>query len=299
MICKKVLILSGGNTSERQISLVSAKAVKNALEEDGYKVIIFDLSNGINHIKKLSQKVDVVFPLIHGKKGEDGTLYNLLRKFKKPFVGSDCEGTKIGFHKILFKRFLEKNNIPTSDWVGVKSKDDLIRFGFPSVLKAAQGGSSKEVAILKTDKDLNRKIIDKILSLDDQFLVEKYLKGIEVTVGVFNGKPLPVMEIRPPNGQWFDYQNKYSGETKEIPHAPSLTNKQWEQLQQIAIAIHCNLKLEPYSRTDFIFSDEKPYVLEVNPPCGVGLTPESLFPKAALAAGISFKELVNILVNNP
>src|SRR3989344_6137615 len=158
MINKKILIISGGNTSERKISLISAKAVKKALEEVGYKVIIYDLLNGREHTKKLSQEVDVIFPLIHGKEGEDGTLYDLLRKLKKPFIGSNCQGTKVGFHKILFKKFLEQENIPTSEWIEVTCKEDIKMFGFACVLKAASGGSSKEVAILKTRRDLNRKI---------------------------------------------------------------------------------------------------------------------------------------------
>lgn len=159
-------------------------------------------------------------------------------------------------------------------------------------MKGAWGGSSNEVILLYSDKDLSNRKVDKILSLKNGCFVEKLLKGPEITVGVLGGKPLPVLEIIPPAGQWFDSKNKYSGKTKEIPFPESVSQNLQRQSQKIALAIHSNLNLGSFSRTDIIVQDKIPYVIEVNTPGGVGLTSESLFPKAAKAIGFTFKSLV-------
>jgi len=130
------------------------------------------------------------------------------------------------------------------------------------------------------------------LKLNDALFVEKLLKGIEVTAGILLGSPLPLLEIIPPEGSWFDYKNKYSGKTKEVPFAPSARRSTQHQVQALALRIHKDLHLGSFSRSDFIVENNIPYILETNTPGGVGLTPESLLPKAAKAAGISFESLV-------
>jgi D-alanine-D-alanine ligase len=290
----KILIITGGNSSERKISLTSARMVTGALRENGHSVTVFDFKNGYIVLKKLLAKVnfDIVFPVMHGKEGEDGILYHFLRSIKIPFVGSDPRGAKIAFDKILFKKYCDKNHIPTADWRVVKNMNDIARFGFPCVLKAANGGSSHEVALLHSSKDVRSPMVKKIFKLHDSFFVEKLINGVEITIGVLLGKALPVMEIIPPKDAWFDYKNKYSGKSKEIPFAPSISRSMQRRVQKIALQIHRALKLGSYSRTDVIVKGSIPFVLEINTPGGVGLTPESLLPKAAKAVGISFKRLV-------
>ncbi len=122
------------------------------------------------------------------------------------------------------------------------------------------------------------------------------IKGLEITVGILNEKALPVVEIIPPENGWFDYKNKYSGKSKEIPFAPSVNKKIQGLVQEISLKIHKSLKLGSFSRSDFIVRSNIPYILEVNTPGGVGLTSRSLFPKAARAEGISFPRLVDTLV---
>jgi D-alanine-D-alanine ligase len=290
----KILIITGGNSSERKISLTSAQMVTKALRENGHTVITFDFKKGYVALKTLLAKsdFDVVFPVMHGKEGEDGILYRFLRSSKVPFVGSDPKGAKITFDKILFKKYCDKNHIPTADWRVVKNAKDITRFGFPCVLKAANGGSSLEVVLLHSSKDMTSPMMKKILKLPDSFFVEKLISGVEITIGVLLGKALPVVEIVPPKDAWFDYKNKYSGKSKEIPFAPSVSRGMQKKVQQIALQIHRDLKLGSYSRTDVIVKDNVPYVLEINTPGGVGLTPESLLPRAAKAVGISFVRLV-------
>lgn len=268
--------------------------VARALRKNGHAVTVFDFKKGYSSLKGLITKsdFDVVFPVMHGKEGEDGTLYSFLRSMKIPFVGSDPKGAKIACDKILFKKYCGKHRIPTAEWRIVKSVNDVIRFGFPCVLKAANGGSSHEVVLLHSDKDLKSSMVKKIFKLSDSFFVERLIKGVEITAGVLLGKALPIIEIVPPDNAWFDYKNKYSGKSKEIPFAPSVNKKTQQRVQKIALQAHNDLKLGSYSRMDVIVREGKPYVLEINTPGGVGLTPESLLPKAAKAAGIPFEQLV-------
>ncbi len=291
----KILIVTGGTTSERRISFMSAQQVKKGLEESGHKVKLYDLKKG-KVSKNLVKDFDVIFPLIHGKQGEDGTLYQSIINTGKPYVGCDPEATKKAFDKIISNKFFDQNNFPRPKWKIVKSIEDIMKFGFPCVLKAASGGSSREVVILRSEKDTKQSLVKKVLSLKDVLFVEQFIKGIEITVSVLFNQPLPVLEIIPPHGGWFDYKNKYSGESQEIVHAPSVDKEIQILAQQIALEIHKKFNLSPYSRTDFIVSNNIPYVLEVNPPCGVGLTSQSLLPKEATAAGISFPELLDKLV---
>lgn len=290
----KILIVSGGTSSERKISLISAKGVGEALEQEGFEVKIFDLKKGYPELKRLAKNFDVIFPVIHGEQGEGGELHKFLTKLGKPFVGGDWKGFKEGWYKIPFKQFCDKNNIPTALWKKIKTIEDVKKFGLPCVAKSTNGGSSKEVAILKATADLKKSLFLNLFKLNQPLYVEKFLEGVEITVGILDNQALPVMEIVPPEGKWFDYKNKYSGETKELPDAPSISPKARRKAQEIALKVHQELNLGPYSRIDFIVSEEIPYILEVN--TIPGLTPTSLFPKAAQAAGYPFSKLVKKLV---
>ena len=148
--------------------------------------------------------------------------------------------------------------------------------------------------ILKSAKDLKSKLCKYLLNSGLDLFIEKFLLGTEVTVAILDNKALPVIEIVPPKGNWFDFKNKYSGQTKEIPNAPSLDETTKKLVQKISLQIHQKLNLGPYSRIDFIVSEKIPYVLEVN--TIPGLTSQSLFPKAAKAAGITFPEVLDKII---
>lgn len=287
----KILIITGGLTSERKISLISAREVRNALEKNGHNVHVFDFRKGYQLLKKLLPKFDIVFPVLHGEEGEGGSLQKFLSKEAKPYVGGNHQGFQEGWYKIPFKKFCEKENIPTAPWKIVKNPDHILHFGFPSVLKASSGGSSNEVTILKSEKDLKGKLCKSLMQSGKPLFIERFLQGIEITVGILRDRVLPVIEIKTPDGEWFDYKNKYSGETQEILDAPSLPLNVKKQAQEIALKIHRRLQLGSLSRTDFIVVDSTPYALEVN--TIPGFTSGSLFPKAA---GLSFENLVEKLV---
>jgi D-alanine-D-alanine ligase len=292
----RILILSGGNSSERTVSLTSARTVKKALQENGHKVKLYDLRQGYQNIISEAKNFDVLFPVLHGEEGEAGPLHKFLVKIGKPIVGTrNYKGLSEAWNKIPFKKYCDKNGIKTPGWAIVKNKDDVIKFGFPCVLKASNGGSSREVVILKTAKDMQNGDFKKLVKLDMPLFVEKYFKGIEVTVGILDGKVLPFIEIVPPKNSWFSYENKYDGSTQEIPFAPSVPKTRQQKIAKIFLKIQNHFNLGTYFRTDFIVAGGIPYVLDVN--TIPGLTPGSLFPKQALAAGLSFPQMLEKLIN--
>lgn len=293
----KVLLITGGNSSEREVSLNSAKNVEKALIENGHTVFVYDLRLGYEPIIELSKNFDVLFPVLHGEEGEGGKLHKFLSKLAKPIVGTkNYKGLAEAWYKIPFKKYCDIEKIPTAPWKEVKDEHDVLKFGFPCVLKASNGGSSKEVTILKFNSDLDSKDVKKLINSSPKLYVEKFVKGPEITVGILNDKVLPVLEIVPPAGNWFNYESKYSPETKEIPFAPSVSKKLQKQAQEIALKIHKHFNLGTYSRTDFMTTRDEVFVLEIN--TIPGLTSESLMPKAAKAAGMTFNEFIEELVKS-
>lgn len=293
----KILILTGGNSSERKISFMSAKNVRDALKENGHFVKLYDLKNGYQQIKTLAKDFDILFPVLHGEEGEGGQLHKFISKINKPIVGGrNNKEFKRAWYKISFKKFCDRNKITTSPWKIVKKEKDVLNFGFPSVLKTSSGGSSKEVVILRSKNDLKKQNYKKIINLKIPIFVEKYLKGTEVTVGIVNGKAYPLLEIVPPKGSWFDYKNKYWNTTQEIPFAPSLDKKLQTKIQKIALKIYKSFDIGSYCRIDFIVHKDMPYVLELN--TIPGMTAGSLLPKQAKAAGLSFNQMMEILIKS-
>lgn len=293
----KVLILTGGDSSERKISFMSAQNVKQALMQSGHKVKLYDLKNGYVPIKKLSERFDVLFPVLHGEEGEGGKLHKFLSKMNKPVVGTkNYKDMQKAWYKIPFKKFCDKNKIITAKWKVIKNAEGVINFGFPSVLKTSSGGSSREVVILKSKEDLKKTEFKKIMNLNLPIFVEQYEKGTEVTCGIINNKALPLLEIVPPSGSWFSYKNKYWNTTQEIPFAPSLDEKMQKNIQKLALKIFKSFDLGSYCRIDFIVSNNIPYVLELN--TIPGMTAGSLLPKQAQAAKISFSELMEMLITS-
>jgi D-alanine-D-alanine ligase len=289
-----VLLITGGNSSERKISLISSQSVNKALLENGHKVELYDLRKGYTPLMEISKDHDVLFPILHGEEGEGGKLHKYLNKINKPIVGTrNFKGLRKAWYKISFKKYCDKRNVPTSPWKVVKNKSEVERFGFPSVLKDSSGGSSREVIILKSKSDLNKAGVIKILGSGRAF-IEKYISGTEITVGIFDNKALPVLEIKPEKNSWFNYKSKYDGTTQEIPFAPSVDKKTQIAAQITALKIHNDFNLGTYSRSDFIVFKDTIFALEVN--IIPGLTSESLIPKAAKAAGISFNEFLETLL---
>ena len=293
----KVLLITGGNSSERTISLTSAKNVRQALVENGHEVKLYDLRRGYKPIVKLAEQYDVLFPVLHGEEGEGGKLHKFLSEIDKPIVGTkNYKGLRQAWYKIPFKKYCDENKIVTPKWKVLKNQKDVLKFGIPCVIKTSNGGSSREVAVIKTEADLRKAQPKKILASKTSIFAEKYLKGVEITVGILNGKALPIIEIVPPNGDFFTYKNKYSDRTQEIPFAPSVDKKLQKEIQELTLKLHNHFNLGSYSRTDFMIANNIPYAIDVN--TIPGLTAGSLMPKQAKAAGISFNEFLEILLKS-
>jgi D-alanine-D-alanine ligase len=291
----KVLVLEGGTSAEREVSLRSAKAVKVALVKAGHEVVAYDTKQGLDSLSFFTDEVDVTFPVLHGTEGEDGVVQAELEMLGMPFVGADAQVSALCFDKVAFKERIAEFNAPTPKWVAVTrdtvEQQDLLNR--PFVLKPAKGGSSVNTHIVR-DPTTHALDFDQIFSTDGEMLLEELIAGDEITVAVLVDQALPTVEIIPPEGAEFDYENKYNGATQELCPPENVASDIQVAAQQLAEQIHTELGVRHLSRTDFMIKDGELWTLELN--TIPGLTDESLYPKAARAANISMKELVDKLV---
>lgn len=286
-------VLSGGDSSERSISLRSGRAVLEALSRSGISVRRIDPRNS-NQLKSLT-KIDVAFIALHGKGGEDGTIQRRLEKAGIPYVGSDREGSRLAFKKVKAKKVFEREGIPTPAWrtFNRRSWTELEQFPGPFFVKPVADGSSIGVFLVE---DFGRSA-EKLMHALDQYpilLAERRIEGREFTVGILGKQALPVIELRPKRA-FYDYRAKYTrGMTQYLVPAP-IPVKLTKELQGLAVRVHQTLGLRDLSRVDFMV-DQKgaPFVLEAN--TIPGFTELSLLPKAAREAGISFESLCLRLV---
>ncbi|MBF0397901.1 MAG: D-alanine--D-alanine ligase [Desulfobacterales bacterium] len=304
MKIKTVALLSGGKSSEREVSLKGGNEVFNALDKTKYNVIRYDPMTDIGKLVSDASKIDVAFILLHGPFGEDGTVQGLLDLLEIPYQGAGVLGSALSMNKVVSKQMYEKSGIPIPSYIILNLKDSIDiedyikKLGFPIVVKPSSGGSSIGMSIVKTGNML-KKAIDNAFSYDDTVILEQYIKGIELTCGVIGNdklEALPLVEIIPNNKfEFFDYEAKYTaGATQEICPArvePILA----EKIQEYAKAAHKSLYCRGYSRTDMILAENKAiYILETN--TIPGMTTTSLLPLAAKTCGISFSELLDRLI---
>jgi D-alanine-D-alanine ligase len=293
-----VLVLLGGESPERAVSLRSGRAIADALRASGVSVIEYDPTNGIKVLKELVQKVNIVFPILHGKNGEDGAIQEVLEILSAKFLGTGSVSSKICFDKEQTHKVLESDGVLMPKYAVVTAEDlNQPIFSKPFVLKPINGGSSLDTLVARK---LNLAVRSKTKSLLDKYesmLVEELIMGQEITVAILGEKALPVIAIIPPENCEFDYNNKYNGASKELCPAPEdiVTFKLQKEAQAIALKVHNLLKARHISRTDMIIdSNGNIYVLELN--TMPGMTNQSLFPVAANAAGLSMEKLVLKLI---
>ncbi|HBO83682.1 MAG TPA: D-alanine--D-alanine ligase, partial [Deltaproteobacteria bacterium] len=199
----------GGMSSEREVSIRSGTAVYNALIENGYKAIPIDVGRDIARIIE-KKKIDAVFIALHGRYGEDGTIQGLLKMMGIPYTGSGVLASALAFDKAAAKEIFCFHNIPTSEFTVVRGKErvkDVLPL-LPVVVKPAREGSTIGVTVVK-NKRLLKKAVDIARRFDSKVVIERFIAGRELTVSVLNGKPLPVIEIRPKKGL-YDYRSKYT-----------------------------------------------------------------------------------------
>jgi len=302
----KVLVLMGGTSAEREISLQSGKAVLEALQKKGYQAEGWDFNpDAVEEIKKYEP--DVVFIALHGKPGEDGTVQGLLDLWGIPYTGSRLACSAICMDKILTKKYLTLEGIPTAPYV-IVSQDEYHRdpqemctrlaekLGLPLVVKPPTQGSSIGTIIVR-DKNKIGPALEHAFQYDSDALAEKYISGSEVTVAILGNEDiqvLPIIEITSAN-EFYDYESKYTkGKCEHIIPA-RISEEVRQKVEKVAADAYRLLKCRGFGRVDLRIDESgNPYVLEVN--TIPGLTEMSLVPDAARAVNISFEELVDKIV---
>ncbi len=296
---KHIGVLMGGCSSEKEISIKSGTAVVKALMEGGCKVSGIELqSEDREEVLALlkNAKIDVAFIALHGRFGEDGKIQEILEAMGLPYTGSGSAASRTAMNKLSSYDVLVANHIRVPRFMRFQrsspgSIEEDIKSIFkrkPIVVKPPCEGSSFGITIVHDYRDLSKAIAE-AFSFGDQIIVESYIKGKELTVGILGNKLLPVVEIRPKNF-FFDYKAKYQAGTTEYIVPAELNSSTAQQVQQIAWKVHQSIGCRDLSRVDFILDEgNMPWVLEIN--TIPGMTATSLLPKAANAVGIDFKTL--------
>ena len=292
---KKVLVLMGGFSAERDVSLITGKGVANALKKKNYNVVCYDLKNGFKFVEKLKkEKPDVVFNALHGNFGEDGEIQGMLDVLQIPYTHSGLKASILGMDKNLTKFVATQNGITIADsekmtFADFKKKGTKIKM--PYVVKPVSDGSSVGVYIVKNDKDKEKVFYE---NDEREILVEKFIKGQEITVSVLNGKALGITEIRP-KVEFYNYEAKYTdGITQHILLA-EIPDDISKQARKYAETLHQALGCHTISRCDFIYNSVDGVVfLEIN--TNPGMTPLSLVPEQAKYAGLTYEDVCVALV---
>lgn len=282
---RKIAVLAGGISTEREVSIESGRNVADALESLGkYEVVrtVIDADS----LEAMPEDVDAVYIALHGGWGENGGVQTALDALRIPYTGPGAEASRLAMDKIASKERFDACGVPTAPWCRI-SEGSLPPFPFPFVVKTARGGSSIGVHLAK-DVSSYEEALRMCLKLDSAGVIaEKYIAGREATVGIISGEALPVLEICSPGG-WYDYEAKYLSDRtryeflKEGPLAADL--------KRIALDAYRSLGCRGVSRVDFrIGADGRAYVLEIN--TSPGFTSHSLVPKAGMATGLTFAEV--------
>jgi D-alanine-D-alanine ligase len=291
---KKIAVMMGGLSREREISLKTGKAILRALTEKGYPAISIDVGPNIADVL-MKEKIECAFLALHGRFGEDGTVQGMLELMRIPYTGSGVLASALALHKIMAKKVFLCENIPTPPFevlgrieVG-KNSLRTSSLSLPVVVKPAREGSTIGVSIVKKEEDL-LPALKEAGKYDDEILVEKFMEGKEITVGVLEDLPLPIIEIVPKSG-FYDYHSKYTkGETQYLIPAP-MSREKYLYAQEISFKAFKALGCSGCARVDLMTdAEENPFVIDVN--TMPGMTETSLLPKAASYAGIPFEDLV-------
>ncbi len=335
----KIVVLAGGISTERDVSLSSGTGIYKALKEKGHQVIlvdvflgytgrmsedIFDLDKdwaqdmrGISekrtdiseilamrpdykknffgpNVIALCQAADVVFMALHGAEGENGKIQAYFDLMGIRYTGTDHISSAIAMDKAISKELFKQNGIPTPEGIHLKKEEKDPRWvPFPLVVKCCNGGSSVGTVIVEKEEDYEA-AKEEAFKYDDEIIIEQYIKGREFSVGVIDGKALPIIEIAPLVG-FYDYKNKYQAGSAVETCPAELDEEHTLNMQHYAESVFKALRLKNYARMDFMMSEAgELYCLEAN--TLPGMTPTSLLPQEAQAMGVSYGELCEWLI---
>tara|TARA_Y100000590_G_C15719515_1_gene1013057 strand:+ start:1724 stop:2641 length:918 start_codon:yes stop_codon:yes gene_type:complete len=296
-----ISILYGGVSTEHTISIQTGLAVAEAIK-DIYNLDMINLNKEINQYPHKLLASDLVFNALHGGDGENGNIQSYLDIHHIPYTGSGAKASKIAMDKNISKHIAQSIDVPTPRWVLVKKEldDDPIlhkhftsQFAYPYIIKPSSEGSTYGLSIVNNESDLND-AIEVAAKFGKEILIEEYIKGKELTVGILNGKPLPIIEIKPKNNL-YDFECKYNAGMSEYIVPAELPDAITRKISDDAIKIYNAIGCRHYARADFLLNKENEhYFLEMN--TLPGMTSTSLFPKAAKSAGLEFSELIDTII---
>ncbi len=295
----RVTVLAGGPSNEREISLTSGRAVAAALKEAGHAVHLADIEPG--SLSALDVPADVVFPVLHGEWGESGELQAILEERDLAFVGSGSAASRLGMDKAETKRIWQLAGLPTPAFRLIDTPSVRQAPG-PCVVKPVGGGSSIDCFIRRTPAEQQADISEPVSYLVAKYgrcMVEQFIDGWELTVGILFDRALPPIWIDPGEGQWFDYQQKYSpsGAAHRFDLPDVLDEAAVARLQEMCLEAHQIIGARDLSRVDVMVDRTgNAFLLEIN--TMPGFTGRSLLPDAARQAGMGFPELCDALVVN-
>ena len=294
-LLKKIAVLKGGPGSERDVSLATAAGVSKALRSLGVEVADVDVRD---ENFQLPKDVDLAFITIHGTFGEDGQIQKILEKRGVAYTGDGVEASRIAFDKILSKeKFLAaKVATPQSEVIDAGQRPKM---SVPLVVKPARQGSTVGIVIVKNENELDAALRE-AAKFDSKLLIEKFVSGRELTIGILGDQALPILEIIPKGG-FYDFNTKYpflnpqAGASAEHVCPAKIDTSLTKKIQELALAAFRALGLKVYARVDVLLSDKgEPFVLEAN--TIPGMTETSLLPEAAAVAGISYVDLCSRII---
>ncbi len=297
---KKILIISGGISKEREISINTGKQVASELQKNNYKVLISEPDFKLKKVIK-SFKPNVIFNALHGQFGEDGYIQSILESTGIPYTHSGVISSSIAMDKELSKKIFVKNKILTPKYLIYsfdKSKSHLIKLiedklKFPVVIKPINEGSSVNVYIC-TKKNILKKI--KLLREYKKIIIEQFINGREIQAAIISSKKLGIIELRPKR-EFYDFQAKYNPKAKTEHIIPvKLSKKNYQKVLNIALKAHKLIRCSGVTRSDFKFHKGKFYLLEIN--TQPGMTSLSLVPEIANYHGISFIKLIEMIIKD-
>ncbi|WP_418301903.1 D-alanine--D-alanine ligase [Lysinibacillus fusiformis] len=293
----KVGVIMGGTSSEKQVSIMTGKEMVAHLNKQKYDVVEIVLEDHQEVIEKV-QGIDVALLALHGKFGEDGTIQGVLETLDIPYTGSGLLASSLCMDKHMAKKILRYEGIATPDWIHlVRGEElplqDIELMGYPLVVKPNAGGSSVGVQIVH-DRNALLAAVAEVLKWDNEIIIEQYMIGDEITCPILNDKLLPVLSIKH-TAVFFDYQAKYD-DASTIEEPVELPLAIHDRVAKAAMTSYKSLKCSVYARVDMLIKEGVPYVLEVN--TLPGMTQNSLLPKSALAAGISYSVLLDSIIDS-
>jgi D-alanine-D-alanine ligase len=291
----KVTVLYGGPSSEREVSLVSGRAVIDGLRSMGHEVFGSDVSP--SDLSGLDHPADVIFPVLHGQFGESGELQEILESRNLAFVGSGSAASRLGMNKVATKQAWQRAGLPTPSYRVIRRGEPIPELPGSCVVKAIDAGSSIDVYVCKAPAELPaqaKESVEQVLSRHPAALIEQFIDGPELTVGLLEEQPLAPIRIVPKR-EFFDYEAKYKASDTEHRFDTGLPPQVVEKCRQLAKRANEVVGARDLARVDIMLDQQhNPYLLEIN--TLPGFTPKSLLPEAAKHAGIEFGALVDRLV---